>query len=110
MTPPTVTDDHRQRAERMFGSAFDVEDLAQMLASHEAQLASEVTRRHREELVRMIQEPPMGGALAHMVQRYSEEQCRQLDREITGEEEGETKVEIRMISDADLVRGAQEVS
>lgn len=39
MSLPEVTDDHRERAQRMWGCMFDVEDLAQMLASHEAEVA-----------------------------------------------------------------------
>ncbi len=39
MSLPEVTADHRRRAQRMWGCIFDVEDLAQMLASHEAQVA-----------------------------------------------------------------------
>lgn len=37
MTMAMVTDDHRERARRMFGCGFDAEDLAQLLASHEAE-------------------------------------------------------------------------
>ena len=38
MDIPQMTDDHRKRAKRMWGCLFDVGDLAQMLANHEAKV------------------------------------------------------------------------
>ncbi len=35
-----ATDKHRERARRMFGCMFDADDLAQILATHEAEVST----------------------------------------------------------------------